>query len=231
MSHANDLKLIGGLSRPSKMPCYSWSIPAQTCKLGSLLRRQPNTTCSHCYALKGRYLMPSTAGAMWRRFSTLRWALATPEHYRDFTQAFGRVLNYKLAHYRGGRSDPRYFRWHDSGDLQSAAHFQLIRRVAELTPQVSHWLPTRELSYIVPGKLPSNLTVRFSAHRLDQRPRSGVPSSTVVTKPRSASTPNMSTYVAYPDTVRCPAPTQGGHCARCRNCWDPDVRLVEYELH
>lgn len=42
---------IGGLSSPSKMPCHGYSIPAQACKVGSLLRNVSGSACAHCYAL------------------------------------------------------------------------------------------------------------------------------------------------------------------------------------
>jgi hypothetical protein len=36
------------------------------------------------------------------------------------------------------------FRWHDSGDVQDLKHLAKIFKVARLTPNIKHWLPTRE---------------------------------------------------------------------------------------
>ena len=36
-----------------------------------------------------------------------------------------------------------WFRWHDSGDIQSLEHLEKIFEVCRLTPETSHWLPTR----------------------------------------------------------------------------------------
>ena len=40
-----------------------------------------------------------------------------------------------------------YFRWHDSGDLQGQQHLDQIIEVCRLTPDVKHWLPTREIQW------------------------------------------------------------------------------------
>ena len=44
--------LVGGLSKPGKMPGWSIGIPAAECNTGSKLRLIPNSVCSTCYALK-----------------------------------------------------------------------------------------------------------------------------------------------------------------------------------
>ena len=48
--------LVGGLSKPSKMPGWAIGIPAKECKTGSKLRLIPNSVCSECYALKNCYM-------------------------------------------------------------------------------------------------------------------------------------------------------------------------------
>ena len=45
-------KITGGLSSPSKMPGYSYNLPAIHCKTGSKLAQIPGTTCHGCYALR-----------------------------------------------------------------------------------------------------------------------------------------------------------------------------------
>ena len=46
---------IGGLSKPSKMPCPTYGISARKCKTGTKLRTIPGSTCADCYAMKGFY--------------------------------------------------------------------------------------------------------------------------------------------------------------------------------
>jgi len=48
--------LVGGLSKPGKMPGWAIGIPAAECNTGSKLRLIPDSVCSTCYALKGCYV-------------------------------------------------------------------------------------------------------------------------------------------------------------------------------
>ena len=106
----------------------------------------------------------------------------------------------------------KYFRWHDSGDLQGAQHLKNILEVCKQTPDTKHWLPTREaklLQYLDPDVIPTNLLIRLSATKVDGAPSQAWPwTSTVVTNRGSRT---------------CPAPTQGGKCIDCRQCWDRTV--------
>ena len=44
-------EITGGLSVPSKMPGYSYGIPAQACKTGSKLVGVKGSVCEHCYEI------------------------------------------------------------------------------------------------------------------------------------------------------------------------------------
>ena len=144
--------LTGGLSAPSKMPSYGWSIPAQECKVGSILRKQPGSTCESCYALKGRYVFPSVRDALRRRLDAWKadragWRDAMVESIRK-------------------RGLP-YFRWFDSGDLQGPEMLADIIRIARALPEVRFWLPTREYALARRARiLPPNLTLRVSAPKV-----------------------------------------------------------------
>lgn len=202
------------LSEPSKMPWYSYSIPAQTCHLGRLLASKPATVCSACYAWKGNYRFNGTQKAMWLRFLSLR--------HPDWVEAMAFQINYHATHCRRP-STHLYFRWHDSGDLQGPWHFLNIMRVAELTPTVRHWLPTREQRYVsavldIDHSLPSNLTLRMSTTRVGVSGRrySNLPVATV-------------DVPAEPNVVQCEALKRAGRCGACRECWtDKDIN---YPLH
>ena len=56
------LKIVGGLSKPSKMPGWAYGLPAAECKTGSKLAKIPGTVCYGCYALKGCYVFPGGSG-------------------------------------------------------------------------------------------------------------------------------------------------------------------------
>ena len=66
------LKNVGGLSNPSKMHCYGYSFPAETCNIGSKLRKVENSICSKCYAMKGNYVFPKVKSALYNRLETLK---------------------------------------------------------------------------------------------------------------------------------------------------------------
>ena len=63
--------LIGGLSKPSKMPGWSIGIPAKECKTGSKLRLIPDSVCNKCYALKGCYVFKVVQEAQYKRLKAI----------------------------------------------------------------------------------------------------------------------------------------------------------------
>jgi len=189
-------KIVGGLSTPGKMPCYSINLPATECKVGAKLARVPGTTCHGCYALKGRYRFKTTKRAMARRLG----ALLRPE----WVQAMTTLI-----------TGHKYFRWHDSGDIQSVEHLKKIFEVCNNTPATMHWLPTQERKYLPLGSYPANLTIRLSNAKNN-------------TTPGQAWT-HWSTVVDHGGS--CPASKQGNICGSCRRCWDPEVKHVTYPKH
>jgi len=194
-------KLVGGLSRPSKMPGWSYGLPAAECKTGSKLVNVEGSTCEGCYATKGCYVFPVVQAAQYRRLESI----AKPE----WVDAMALLINSKK---------PDVFRWHDSGDVQDVAHLYKIFEVCELSPEKRHWLPTREAwtnKYL--DQAPGNLTIRFSMPMVDQEP--------------AGSWLNTSTVVTTAGGRTCPAPDQGNVCGDCRACWDPSVKNVAYGKH
>lgn len=200
--HATAFAVCGGLSKTSKMPCHSYSIPAYKCKTGGILRDVPNSTCSKCYACKGHYRFGAALNAMERRFASLQHPL--------WVEAMVFLIN---------ETDQRHFRWHDSGDIQNAEHLDNIIEVANRIPDVNFWLPTREsrlvLSHNTP--IPKNLAIRISDAMID-----GTPGTTHVL------TSGVSRDMLQ---VTCPARFTGNKCGVCRACWDCTVPRVIYPLH
>jgi hypothetical protein len=66
------LKLVGGLSKPSKMPGWAYGIPAKECKTGKKLQNIEGSTCYGCYALKGCYVFKVVQDAQYRRLNSIR---------------------------------------------------------------------------------------------------------------------------------------------------------------
>ena len=68
-------EITGGLSKPSKMPGFSYNFPATRCITGSKLVKIPGSVCSGCYALKGRYRFSNVKNAMQRRLDSINHPL------------------------------------------------------------------------------------------------------------------------------------------------------------
>jgi hypothetical protein len=145
--------ITGGLTQTSKMPCKSYSLPTLACQTGYRMAQIPGSVCASCYANKGFYKVyaKTIEPAQVARLASLD----DPLWVDSMVAQIG--------------TDP-YFRWHDSGDLQSVAHLEMIAAVCRATPGTRHWLPTREYGmvkdYIAKhGRegIPSNLVVRLSA--------------------------------------------------------------------
>lgn len=237
---------VGGLSNPSKMPGFSWSIPAETCKLGAMLARIPGTTCHGCYALKGCYQFPSTQRAMRRRYAILMQVLGSPLAEAEFVAAWSEIFAYRLRQTerrlaRTGKipaDDGQYWRWHDSGDLQSAEHLRIYCAIADNAPGVAFWLPTREIGFVAGylrsgGVIPPNSCVRLSSPRVDDAP-SGLMRKLAA---ESLQISYSGVHVEAPPEgmQECAAYQQEGFCnsqanGNCRACWD-DTRDISYPLH
>jgi hypothetical protein len=192
------------------MPGFAFSIPAQACNVGSKLRGVAGSICSKCYALKGRYTFPNVKNTLARRLENLTHPL--------WVDAMAFLINLKSVN---------VFRWHDSGDIQSLEHFENIAKVCEATPDVRHWIPTREYAVVSAfkekhGEFPSNLTVRLSALMMDGPLPTGAAERLGVT---------VSGVTSDPQKVTCPAYKQEGICGSCRACWDKNVAVVYYPKH
>ena len=203
------VEFVGGFSAPSKMPCQGFSIPAWLCKTGMKLRNVSGSICSKCYALKGRYVFPNVKNALIRRFNKI----SDPLWVSAMTIAIS------------GTESSGYFRWHDSGDIQSLEHLTKICQIAKNIPEISFWLPTREYSIVAQyvktyGKIPSNLTIRLSALMINGQP------------PVSIANRLGCVTSGVSDTgFTCPSSAQGNKCLNCRACWDQSVSNVNYKTH
>jgi len=207
---AKAVERIGGLSVPAKMPCFSFSIPAWYCRTGKKLRKVANSVCSKCYALKGNYHRPNVKNAMERRFRRLK----SKTWIQDMSLAIA------------GMETSGFFRWHDSGDVQSLSHLERIASVALALPRIQFWLPTREYSFVSAyvekhGPFPPNLTVRLSALGIDSPPPLAIAKRLGL----------VTSGVSKKDSFDCPSSRQEGKCLDCRACWNKDIANVNYKLH
>ena len=204
------IEAVGGLSKPSKMPGKSTGTDPRNCNVGSTLREIPGSVCEHCYAFNGMYTMANVAPAHARRLA----AIYRPDWAPMMATAIGRE---------------RWFRWHDSGDVQGMSHLIKIVAVALLRPDVRFWLPTREHALITAyeaagGTFPRNLAVRKSAYMVGEALPDHVGLSSMVLA-KGATAP-AGTYVCNASHTRKDGSTVAeitrenraelGHCGNCQ---------------
>ena len=112
--------IVGGLSKPSKMPSYAYNLPASRCKTGSKLNKVPGSVCYGCYAADTiewtkrkceangkwaltRYTMHTVQDALEKRYQSLSDPLWVP------------AMVYLIRHFatpnvNRGRKAVKYFR-------------------------------------------------------------------------------------------------------------------------
>jgi len=215
------LLAVGSLSDTSKMPGKSWGINADVCKTGGKLAKIAGSICSTCYANKGFYtLYPAVKRAQDARMaffeaSELSASFDAVNNSHTWTAAMIKLV-----------STESFFRWFDSGDLQSVEMLMAIVEVARATPNTRHWLATRERGFVkawlaAGNTWTENLVCRISATYFDETPANKLtPWSSMAHKGEA----NAAAW-------NCPAPSQGGSCGDCRACWSQDVALVTYHAH
>ena len=208
----------GGLLTNSKMPGYCYSIPAKECNVGAKLVKIAGSVCEGCYALKGFYQTYATSidRALYARLDSLTNPL--------WVETMSKLINHYCQDGEAVSQRGTFFRWDAAGDIQDLPHLRKMVLVAEATPTVSHWIPTREYKIVakyrsVYGEFPANFTVRLSAHMVDGAAPSGygLTTSTVVTD--------------HTETCHATMPDQPSECGDCRACWSPDVANVSYAKH
>jgi hypothetical protein len=189
--------ITGGATQTSKMPCKSYSLPTAACQTGWQMAQVEGSICSKCYAQKGFY--------------SLYAATVEPAQHARLVALDDPLWVDAMATLIGA---DKYFRWHDSGDIQSLEHLQKIADVCDQTP------------FLATGrKLPGNLVIRLSAMYPDTpviipkslRGVAGIAASNVHSK-------------SAPIGSECEANKRGGKCGDCRKCWDR-AATVSYRLH
>lgn len=213
------LKVVHGLSEPSKMPCYGYSIPVSSCKIGAMIaERNKNSICGKCYAKRGNYARKTVRNALEKRLISIQ----NP----TWVDAMVYLIN-----------GMPYFRWHDSGDIQDVSHLAKIVEIAKRTPNTKHWLPTREYPIITTfvnnaketakkrkkalrKYLPENLIIRLSAGDFESKGPVALAKKLGV----CVSGASKSDYT-------CLASKQNNECKNCRKCWNKSDFSIMYKKH
>lgn len=210
------------LTDTSKMPSYSFSLPAKRACPGA-----KGSICDHCYADgRGRYGMPNVRDTQNARFAWVLKCLTTDDGVSEFVATMTLAIKWACR-----RRDTNVFRVHDSGDLFNARYARAWARIAAALPEVKFWFPTRMwhvtgATLIAVRELAAleNVTVRPSALNV------GDAAPVVDGFGNGATVKNAGAELDGNETW-CPAYSSGtGKCGDCRKCWDADVTVV-YPLH
>ena len=198
-------KITGGTAKTSKLDTSSSSLSAWDCQQGSILAEIPGSVCHGCYARKGMYGFPKVKAALQKRTK-----LISDE---SWVKAWVYVLKHKKRIVSSG-----LFRHHDSGDIQNMEHLKKIIEVAKQTPEIKHWLPTKESKMLkkFKGDIPKNLLIRLSGSMIDGKPPIYAHTSTVTTNK---------------DEATCRAFETDGECQGCTKCWDDSIANIVYFKH
>ena len=228
-----------------KMPGSTYAISAKKCKTGGKLAKIKDSTCSRCYALKLENLRPSVAMGWLANYEKATSLIA-----KNPTQwAKACAFQITKAWHKSGES---FHRWFDSGDLQSVEMLEAIAETARMTPEIQHWLPTREAKIVKQWEKqnirPANLVIRVSSTMVGDKPTSASLTSTVHRKGESHTGKECIAYRTTSDNkVLTPEEYKShkkmskeereslgftlGHCGPCRACWSDTVKNVSYPLH
>jgi len=225
-------EITGGLSNPSKMPCYSIGLPTHACRLGNVFSKMEGTVCRSCYCKKGRYVFDNVKQSQERRLK----ALSDPWDKLLWVDAMVTLIE----HY-----SPEYFRFHDSGDIQNMEHLEMIDKLVQELPDTEFWLPTMERNIInqfYPKQarvVPENLNIRISTPMLNYAPgaRRGDVVSEDPVYPEWLRYPGITTSSVYEDVSKvpagivCQAALHHTSCGDCRKCWAREIQHIVYPKH
>ena len=218
-----------------------WQVPSKYgCTIGQILSKVKGSTCNICYAdERANYGYPSVQIAQTKRVVGVHKPEWVDAMVYLLEKTYDKIFEVSLTdqidfffcneHREPNANEMKelefianlecaYFRWHDSGDLLGIWHLDKIYDVAERTPYLKHWLPTRETSIVLKNNrsVPDNLLIRHSAH--------------MINGPLPKRVKHMSGVTTNGDYT-CHAPDNANECGDCRKCWSEEVELVVYPNH
>ena len=204
------------LSKTSKMPCKSISLPIEeTCKgrykLNSKILKE---ICEKCYAGKGAYNWPPSVKLKNHNL------VETRKH--NFVPDMIKLL-----------SKMDYFRWFDSGDIENEIMLEKLYQICLETPNTKHWIPTKsrdlfdQYLWEMLEALP-NVKVRFSSPSKNGK-YDNIHGSTAISD-KSQLDGNLFLCKAKSIGFKKNGKPNPKKCHNCRACWH-NPRPIAYEVH
>ena len=207
--------ITGGISnRNRKMPFYSYGLPVKNCITGSKLSKIKGSTCNICYAKRNMYNTYAVKTSHKKRLKGIK--------HPYFIQA----MIYEINHLTKNQTKKKYFRWHDSGDLQSLKHLLKLVKIAIDLPKIKFWLPTNERKFIktylrYKKLFPSNLNERISTVFIDHEP----------IKKHNFNTSSTFKNIKPINSKICYSYKRHNQCGNCRACWSKNISNIAYKSH
>ena len=216
------IEIAGKVSKGnSKMPGSTFAMDSFNCNVGSKLAKVKGSTCNGCYARRIQKMRPSV---------NMGWS--KNQIKTEQTLAIDPTLWEAAMVFQIKRMGFDEHRWLDSGDVPNVQFLASVCEVARQTPDIAHWLPTREVKILLDfvkeygaHYIPDNLNIRVSSPMVDDKPLrafTNMPRITTSTVHRNQTQP-----VGHV----CPARTQNNECGPCRACWSDTVDNVSYPKH
>ena len=233
------------LSAPSKMPCFSFGLPARkSCPRanGTICNGTGKGKKDGCYAFeRGFYGMSNVKASQQARFDWTRRMLQTDAGLNEWVTYMVDAIK-RATH---GRRE-KLFRIHDSGDFFSARYAYAWYLVCQQLPFIAFWAPFRGWQQPTCGNTASGLNpfkVMTEADGLLSQLLALAALPNVTLRPsalnfgddapkvkgfHAGSTASESTVDGcYP----CPAKQQDNNCGSCRVCWHAKSTAVMYAKH
>ena len=216
------IEIAGKVSKGnSKMPGSTFAMDSFSCNVGSRLAEVKGSTCNGCYARRIQNMRPSV---------NMGWS--KNQIKTEQTLAIDPMLWEAAVLFQIKRMGFDEHRWLDSGDVPNVQFLASVCEVAKQTPDIAHWLPTREVEILLDfvkeygvHYIPDNLNIRVSSPMVDDKPL-----------PAFTNMPRITTSTVHRKQTQpvghvCPARTQNNECGPCRACWSDTVDNVSYPKH
>jgi len=133
------VEIAGKVSKGNtKMPGSTFALDAFACNVGSRLAELKGSTCFKCYARRIQKLRPSV-NMGWSNNQTKTVAMLDIDPSLWEAALVFQIKRMKYTEHR----------WLDSGDVPNVQFLASVCEVARQTPNVQHWLPTREVKTLL----------------------------------------------------------------------------------
>ena len=211
--------ITGGISNKNrKMPFYSYGLPVKNCITGSKLAKIKKLdkipTCKLCYAKRNMYNTTAVKKSHAKRLKGINHPY------------FVKAMIYEINHLTKNQKEKKYFRWHDSGDLQSMKHLLKLIKIALSLPKIKFWLPTNERKFIKSylrskKSFPINFNERISSIFIDHEP----------SKKYEFNTSSLFKKIKPINSKICYSYKRNNQCGSCRACWNKNISNIAYKSH